>query len=305
MWDDSRLVVDVQSLSRRFGKQLALNQVDLQIPPGMVVGLVGANGAGKTTLIKHLLGLYRAQAGSVRVLGRDPVRHPREVLREVGYLSEERELPEWMRIHELMNYVAAFYPSWDFEYCNELLDAFGLDRNKQIKQLSKGMRAQVGLVAAVAQRPKLLILDEPSSGLDAIVRQDILKALVRTVAEDGKAALFSSHLLDEVEQMSDYVVMIDRGRLVLQGTLEEIMSTHHIVVTPQSLDSHTLLSTNIKELSHQNTTSPHRYLLHGNKELIEEVCCSGVGSPFQIRCATLSEVFIARAGRSTNAIHED
>ncbi len=203
-----QIVIDVNDLSRSFGTKDALDHVSFRATVGQVYGLVGANGAGKTTLLKHLLGLLRAATGSVRVFGLDPVRDPVGVLSRVGYLSEERELPEWMRVDELMQYTQAFHPTWDASYARELLETFALDPSKKIKELSKGMRAQAGLVAAVAHRPELLILDEPSSGLDAVVRRDILDAIVRTVADDGRTVIFSSHLLDEVERMSDHVTMI-------------------------------------------------------------------------------------------------
>jgi ABC-2 type transport system ATP-binding protein len=218
----STSVVDVSGLSRSFRDTKALDDLSLSAEEGLVYGLVGANGAGKTTLIKHLLGLLKAERGSVRVFGRDPVRHPVEVLGRIGYLSEERDLPEWMRIHELLRYTRAFHPRWDEVYAKELLDTFGLDANKKVKDLSKGMRAQAGLIAAVAHRPELLLLDEPSTGLDAIVRKDILNAVIRMVADEGRTVIFSSHLLDEVEQMSDYVFMMDQGRLVLEGPLDHV-----------------------------------------------------------------------------------
>jgi ABC-2 type transport system ATP-binding protein len=186
----SNSVVEIHDLSRQFGKTMALDAVSLQVQPGFVYGLVGANGAGKTTLIKHLLGLLRAKQGSVRVFGLDPVKHLVDVLQRIGYLSEERDLPEWMRIAELMRYTGAYHPGWNQSYADELLETFRLDETKKIKDLSKGMRAQAGLIAAVAHRPELLLLDEPSTGLDAVVRRDILNAIIRTVADDGRTAIF-------------------------------------------------------------------------------------------------------------------
>lgn len=208
----SENVVELDGVSRRFGKTVALDGLSLRVPRGCVYGLVGVNGAGKTTLIKHILGLLKVRSGSVRVFGLDPVRNPVAVLRRIGYLSEERDLPEWMRIDELMRYTAAYHPNWDQAHAEELLRTFGLDASKKVKNLSKGMRAQAGLVAAVAHRPDLLVLDEPSTGLDAVIRRDILKAIIRTVADDGRNAIFSSHLLDEVEQMSDFISMVHEGR---------------------------------------------------------------------------------------------
>src|SRR5690349_15229072 len=131
-------VIDVKQLSRRFDTKAALDDVTLSIPRGAVYGLVGENGAGKTTLIKHILGLLRAQEGSVRVFGSDPVTDPVGVLGRIGYLSEEGDIPGWMRVHELMRYTRAFYPTWDDAYARQLMAEFQLDPAARLKQLSKG-----------------------------------------------------------------------------------------------------------------------------------------------------------------------
>src|SRR6185369_6326559 len=153
----SELVIAVSDLTRRFGARAALCSVTLQIPRGGVYGLVGANGAGKTTLIRHLLGLLRAQEGSVRVFGRDPVADPVGVLSRIGYLSEENDLPGWMRVDELMRYSRAFHPGWDDAYASELRTMFALDPGAKIKTLSKGQKARAGLIIALAYRPELLV----------------------------------------------------------------------------------------------------------------------------------------------------
>ena len=131
-------VVKIDNLTRRFGSKTALDDVSLEVSGGLVFGLVGENGAGKTTLIKHLLGLLKAQTGSVRVFGLDPVKDPVGVLGRIGYLSEERDLPDWMRVRELMRYTQAFYPNWDEAYAEELLEMFALDARQKIKNLSRG-----------------------------------------------------------------------------------------------------------------------------------------------------------------------
>jgi ABC-2 type transport system ATP-binding protein len=220
------LVISVSELTRRFGTTTAVDSVSLSIPRGAVYGLVGANGAGKTTLIRHILGLLRAESGSVRVFGLDPVADPVAVLSRIGYLSEENDLPGWMRVDELIRYTSAFYPKWDDAYAEELRRAFALDPAAKIKDLSKGQRARAGLLIALAHRPELLVLDEPSSGLDPIVRRDILGAVIRTIADQGRTVLFSSHLLDEVEEVADHVTMINHGRIVLSASLEAIKESH-------------------------------------------------------------------------------
>jgi ABC-2 type transport system ATP-binding protein len=222
----SESAITVSDLTRRYGAKTALNGVGVSVARGTVHGLVGANGAGKTTLIKHVMGLLRAESGSVRVLGRDPVADPVGVLSRIGYLSEENDLPPWMRIEELIRYSRAFYPGWDDAYAEELRQTFALDAAAKIKTLSKGQKARVGLLIALAYRPELLVLDEPSSGLDPIVRRDILGAVLRTIADEGRTVLFSSHLLDEVEEVADHVTMIRQGTIVLSAPLDEIKQTH-------------------------------------------------------------------------------
>lgn len=298
-------VVKVDELSRQFGKTLALDHVSLEVRPGgYVYGLVGANGAGKTTLIKHLMGLLRAKQGSVRVFGRDPVRHPVEVLQRIGYLSEERELPEWMRIDELLRYTAAFHPDWDGTYAKELLNTFGLDVSKKVKELSKGMRAQAGLIAAVAHRPELLLLDEPSTGLDAVVRRDILNTIVRTVANDGRTAIFSSHLLDEVELMSDYMFMFDEGKLVLEGSLDEVKE-HHQLLSVRFRETCSAFPEVDGVLSAEQLGTTWRIVCNGaTREVLSRLQSLG-GEVTQQRNASLQEIFVARVGRDRVTISEN
>jgi ABC-2 type transport system ATP-binding protein len=222
----SESVINVSDLTRRFGTKTALASVTLSLPRGGVYGLVGANGAGKTTLIKHILGLLRAESGSVRVFGLDPVAEPVGVLSRIGYLSEEHDLPGWMRVDELMRYSRAFYPAWDDAYAEELRQTFALDASAKIKDFSKGQKARAGLLVALAYRPELLVLDEPSSGLDPIVRRDILGAVMRNIAGEGRTVLFSSHLLDEVEQVADHVTMISQGKIALSAPLSAVKESY-------------------------------------------------------------------------------
>jgi ABC-2 type transport system ATP-binding protein len=222
-------VVALTNLSRRFGTKAALDRVSLTVRRGSVFGLVGENGAGKTTLIKHILGLLRAQTGTVRVFGLNPVADPVGVLGRIGYLSEQPDLPGWMRVREFIRYTQAFYPEWDDGYAEEMRRQFGLDRAARVDALSKGQRTKLALLAAQAHRPDLLLLDEPSSGLDPIVRRDILEAVIRTVSEEGRTVFFSSHLLEEIERVSDHIAMLHQGKLVLCGPIDDVKAKHRRV----------------------------------------------------------------------------
>jgi ABC-2 type transport system ATP-binding protein len=290
-------LVEVDALSRRYGATIALDNVSLKAEAGLVYGLVGANGAGKTTLIKHLLGLLRPQQGRVRIFGLDPVREPVAVLRRLGYLSEQRDLPEWMRLEELLRYTQAYHPGWDQAYADRLLDSFGLDRRKRFAELSQGMRAQAALVVAVAHRPELLVLDEPSSGLDVVVRQDILDAIVNTVIEDGRTVIFSSHLLDEVERMCDHVTVMHEGRVTVQGPVDAVRAMHRVsqVRFPQRLQSAPDIEGALSIAGDGRSWS----VVHTSdvESLRNQVAHAG-GEIIESRSATLEEILIARVRRS-------
>jgi ABC-2 type transport system ATP-binding protein len=287
------IVASLQQLSRHFGHTAALQEVTLDVMRGRVLSLVGENGAGKTTLIKHLLGLYAAPAGTVRVFGSDPVRDPVAVLSRIGYLWEDRDLPEWMRVHELMSYTKAFYPRWDNRFAAELLQMFDLPRDEKVRTLSRGQRARAGLLVALAHRPELLILDEPSSGLDPGARQDILAAVVRTIADEGRTVLFSSHLLHEVQRVADDVAMLHRGRLVLNEPLDVLLTRHRLVTLrfPAACSARPALA---GALSWSGEGAEWTCLCDGALAQLKEAAAAAGASWVDERAPSLEEIFLAR-----------
>jgi ABC-2 type transport system ATP-binding protein len=289
------VVIEVRHLSRNFGPRTALDGVSLDVPRGSVFGLVGANGSGKTTLIKHVLGLLRAQAGSVRVFGRDPVADPPGVLGRVGYLSEENDLPGWMRVDELIRYTRAFYPGWSDAYAAELRRAFELDPGARVRDLSKGQKARAGLLIALAHRPELLVLDEPSSGLDPLVRRDILHAIIRTVAEEGRTVLFSSHLLDEMERVADHVAMIDRGRIVLCAPLDEIQETHRSLTLHFAEGRHEPPAL-AGALAWEGAGREWTAVCQGRPGDLRAAAAAAGGRVVEDRLPRLADIFVARVG---------
>jgi ABC-2 type transport system ATP-binding protein len=293
--DPSHPVIDVRELSRTYKNKIALDSVSLSVPKGCVFGLLGESGAGKTTLIRHLIGLLRPQHGTVRVLGKDPVHDPEGTLGRIGYLSEDRDLPGWMRVDELMRYTRGLYPHWDDAFAAELREKFDLTPEQRVKTLSKGQKAKAGLLCALAHRPELLILDEPSSGLDPVVRRHILSAVMRNVAHEGRTVLFSSHLLDEVERVADYVAVIHRGKLVLCDTLPNILGSHkHLHVEfPKPLS----VAPKLEGALHcEGDGAAWRVLCDGQSDAVRRQLAAAGARVVQETQPTLEDIFVARVG---------
>jgi ABC-2 type transport system ATP-binding protein len=289
-------VVAITDLSRRFGAKRVLEGVSLYVPKGGVFGLVGENGAGKTTLIKHILGLLRAEAGKVRVFGMDPVTEPVSVLNRMGYLSEQPDLPGWMRVDEFMRYMQAFYPKWDVTYAEQLRVQFELNPTQRINTLSKGQAAKVGLLAAQAHRPDLLLLDEPSSGLDPLVRRDILEAVIRTVADEGRTVFFSSHLLEEIERVSDSMAMVHHGKIVLCGSLDEIKGQHReFTLRFEAAPAKTPLIAGALKVTGQG--KEWTVVCNGARAELPGIATKLGAQIVGERALSLNEIFVAHAGR--------
>jgi ABC-2 type transport system ATP-binding protein len=298
------VVVEVKALTRRFGAKTALDDVSITLPRGIVFGLVGANGAGKTTLIKHILGLLKAETGSVRVFGRDPVVDPAGVLARIGYVSEDHDMPGWMRVWELMRYTQAFFPSWDPAYAQELRDRFELDPAATVKDLSKGQRARAGLLVALAHRPELLVLDEPSAGLDPIVRRDILEAIIRAIADEGRTVFFSSHLLHEVERVSDHVTMINKGKIVFSAPLDDIKATHRCL-TLHFAQARSRPPEFAGVLTWEGAGHEWTAVYHGQPSELQAAAASCGAQLLDKRVPSLDEIFVARVGTRIPVAVED
>jgi ABC-2 type transport system ATP-binding protein len=217
----NRPAITVQALSKRFGRRLAVEDLTFEVPQGSVCGFLGRNGAGKSTAMRMMMNLLDPTAGSVTLLGLDSRRDHTALMRRVGYVSESQVLYEWMKVRELARFTAEFYPQWNRRRVDELFDRFAIDREQKVRHLSRGTQAQLALALALGGDPELLILDEPATGLDVLVRRDFLESIIQLIQQEGRTVLFSSHLLHEVERVADQVVILDRGRLVRSGSVEE------------------------------------------------------------------------------------
>jgi ABC-2 type transport system ATP-binding protein len=213
--------IETQDLTYRPGKSFLLDHLNLRVPTGAIYGFLGPNGAGKTTTIRLVLGLLKPEAGSIAVLGKPVPSRVREVLARTGYVPERPHLHLSLTVEESRRFHRAFYPGWDDPWATEQLRRFGLEPNRLLRQLSKGEMGKLMITLALAQRPELLVLDEPTDGLDPVVRRELLSAMLEYVSERGATVFISSHLVHELERVCDWVGVLDRGRLVSEMPMQD------------------------------------------------------------------------------------
>ncbi|MFC1743267.1 ABC transporter ATP-binding protein [Candidatus Riflebacteria bacterium] len=236
----AEIVIETKGLTRSFGSGRGVFDIDLQIPRGSIFGLLGRNGAGKTTLIKILLGLLLEDRGEAFIEGLHFHRDNTEILQKIGYVDENRRLYNWMRVNEIIQFNASFFPNWDSDYSSALIAEFNLPENEKIQNLSRGENALVALILALGHHPRILILDEATSGLDVLVRRKFLERLIDFSCKDNTTILFSSHLLDDLERVCDQIAIIEKGKLLLHGSMEDIKK-QYCSMTASSPVSHSRL----------------------------------------------------------------
>jgi ABC-2 type transport system ATP-binding protein len=205
--------------------EFVLDGIDFELPRGYVTGLIGPNGAGKTTTIKLVMNLIRPESGTVRVFGLGPDLHEIDIKNRVGYVGEEQSFYEQRSARWTGEFVSHFYREWDRDMYGSLLEQFGLPPKQRIKKYSKGMKVKLALAIALSHKPELIILDEPTAGLDPVVRRDVLDLLQQEAVKKGKTVLISSHITDDLERIADYVVYMIQGRISLFSSKDELMST--------------------------------------------------------------------------------
>ena len=224
-------VIDVANLRKAWADVEAVNGLTLQVPAGSIFGFLGRNGAGKTTTIKVLLGMVRPSGGTARVfeLPADAPASSIEIRRRTGFVSEEKDLIDYMTVGEIVRFTAAFYPRWRRDLEEKYLRAFELPSDRKVKLLSRGMRTKLALLLALCRGAELLVLDEPTSGLDPAMTEEVLQALVTHAAGEGMTVFFSSHQIAEVDQIADRVAIIERGRTVVCGALDDLRERYRRV----------------------------------------------------------------------------
>ena len=219
--------IETTDLRKTYDGVEALRGLSFQVPAGSIYGFLGRNGAGKTTTLKVLLGMVHATSGSARVFGLDvaPAASSVDIRRRSAFVSEDKDLYPYMTVEEAVRFTSAFYPQWRRDLEQHYLRRFELPPHRRIKTLSRGMRTKLALLLALCRGAQLLILDEPTSGLDPAVTEEVLQALVSHVGSEEMTVFFSSHQIAQVDQIADHVAIIDRGRAVVTGALDDLRET--------------------------------------------------------------------------------
>jgi len=218
------LSVHFEGVSKHY-PHFTLERIDLELPTGTSMGFIGANGAGKSTTIRILMGLVHQDSGAVHVLGHAMPAEQAAAKRDIGFVSEDMRLYGSATLAWHMNFVRSIYPKWDQVYAESLLQRFDLKPQQKIKGLSHGQRVKATLLLVLARRPRLLVLDEPTTGLDPVARQEVLGELMAVLADEDRTVLFSSHNTLDVEQISDQITFIDRGRIIASDNKEAFLDS--------------------------------------------------------------------------------
>ena len=255
MSDTPGLAIETTGLSRRFGKHLAVDGLTLAVPRGAIYGFIGLNGAGKSTTIRMLIGLLAPSAGSVRIRDTDLARDPVAAKARVGYVPDRPTAYPWMRVREVLAFCEGVIPSWSPTLASHLLKKYRIDPRSRIRSLSKGTGAKLSLLLALAHDPEILILDEPTDGLDPIARDEFFEEVLRASLDSPRTVLISSHSLQDIQRATDHLGFLHNGRLIFQGATDDLLSsTKRLRLMPQSpIDDGTLrkLSPDISHIARE------------------------------------------------------
>ena len=297
MQSNSECAIETVGLTKRFGKNTAVDGLTMRVPTGSVFAFLGRNGAGKTTTIRILLDLLDRTAGEARILGLDCVKDSLEIKKRTGYVAEGQRMYDWMTVDETIWFCKGFYPGWDDALTGELKSKLELPGASRVGTMSRGTQAKLALLLAMAYRPELLILDEPTAGLDVVVRRDFLEGVIDLIQEEGRTVFFSSHIVHEVERVADWVGVIDRGRLIWCSRMEDLKSAVRRLVL--SFDSMPSSFAGISDLVAVETAG--RQAVVTTKSFSESTVAQAKAmhpSDIDVQDLSLEEIFVALVGRS-------
>lgn len=221
--------IEINNLVKRYDSKFKLGAIDLKIPSGVIVGLIGENGAGKTTLIKSILNILHIDSGNIKIFEKDYKKQESTIKEDIGVVLDDMFLPEILFVKDIDSIMKDVYKNWDSSAYFDYLKDFGINPNKQIKTLSKGMRKKLEIATALSHHAKLLILDEPTSGLDPVVRSEVLDIFLKFISDENHTILLSTHITSDLEHIADNIVFIDKGKIVLEDTRDDIMDNYGVL----------------------------------------------------------------------------
>ena len=305
-------VIDVDHLTYAYGRVVALRDVELAVPEGALYALLGSNGSGKTTLLQVLMGLRRPQSGRVSVMGVDAAALNARIRSRIGYVAEGPSFPPGMRLAQVEAYLAPLYDTWDPALARELRERFELDPARKIHTLSRGEQMKVALLCALAPRPRLLVMDEPFSGMDALVKDELVRGLLQSAGTEGWSVLLCSHDIGELELLADWVGLLDRGTMRLSEPMDSVRDRFkrvEVTMLPEqsarSRDDRALpREWKSVEWSAQRLT----FLMSNATDApVEQTIMARLGSVarVEVRDATLREIFVALATRRQAAAAQE
>ncbi len=289
-------MIEVRHLTYHYGEHVALNDFSMQVPEGALYALLGPNGSGKTTLLQILMGLRKPHEGTARVMGMDVGALSVTDRSQIAYIAEGQSLPKWMRLEQLEAFLAPLYPTWDKTLATELRQQFELHSHRKIGELSRGEHMKAALLAALAPRPKLLIMDEPFTGMDALVKDELVRGLLQSSGSEGWTVLLCSHDIGELELLADSVGLIDRGQLRMTATMDDMRERfHHVEVT---LVPGMTTPVHSEWLTAEQAGARITFVVEGAAlEEQQRLQQQLPGARIEMRSATLREVFIALTRR--------
>jgi ABC-type multidrug transport system ATPase subunit len=292
--------IETADLARRFGHLNAVNGLSLQVPAGSIFALIGPNGAGKTTTIKLLMNLLRPTAGSARLLGTDSRRLQSQHLQRIGYVSENQQLPDWMTARELLDYCRPLYPTWDDDLCRTLQGELGLTSHAPLRTLSRGTRMKAALLSSLAYRPELILLDEPFTGLDPLVREELIRGLLEVASDRARTVLVSSHDIDEVERLADWVGYLDRGRLLFAEPVSSLLERFRLVEVVAPADRTPALPASSDWILQGTAGRTLRFVdtRHGAPDAEARIAAAFPGAEVRTSPLALREIFVTIARSS-------
>lgn len=222
-------IIEIKNLKKKYDDKFELGKIDISIPKGVIVGLIGENGAGKTTLIKSMLNIIEIDSGEIKIFGKDYKKEEKTIKEDIGVVLDNMFFPELLNAKDINNSMKDMYKNWDSKLYFSYLKEFNLPENKPLKSMSKGMRKKLEIVSALAHKPKLLILDEPTSGLDPVVRNEVLDIFLKFIEDEEHSIILSTHITSDLEHIADEIIFIDQGKKVLQKSRDEIIDNYGIL----------------------------------------------------------------------------